>query len=163
MRRYTLNVGARKGHSIRGQSLPTGMHLGWVHVHTHTHTHTYSPYIVTCDYSRRRIRTGGERADRISSVRSVWLVPDGKPRARLRRHPPFSLLSRCLCCRKHRASREDVTIRTNISGMFRKPLPPKWDARSKVAGLAFIRKSRNVILSRKYVRRSHFSSVSDTS
>lgn len=115
-------------------------HLGWMHEHTQTYS-----YIVTCDYSRRRIQTGG---DRISSVRSVWLVPDGKPRSRLRRHSLFSLLSRCLCCRKHRASREDVTIRTNISGMFRKPLPPKWNARSKV-GAGLVRKSRNVILSWK--------------
>ena len=78
-------------------------------------------------FTKARIQTGGERADRISSVRSVWLVPDGKPRARLQRHPPFSLLSCCLRCRKHRTSREDVTIRTNISGMFRKPLPPKME------------------------------------
>lgn len=128
----------------------------WTKWATQTHIHTQScrqycrRYIVTCDYSRRRIQTRGERANRISSVRSVWLVPTGKPRARLRRHPLFSLLSRCLRCRKHGTSREDVTIRTNICGMFWKPLPPKWDARSKVGEEhALIRKCRNVIQIRR--------------
>lgn len=93
----------------------------------HIYTDVFTVHCYVCDYSRKCIQTGRERADRISSVRSVWLVPDGKPRARLRRHPPFSMLSCCLRCRKHRASREDVTIRTNISGMFRKPLPPKME------------------------------------
>lgn len=135
----------KRRRSFNTRSIATVEFASRLNAQTYTDTFVH---IVTCDYSRKRIQTGGDQASRISSVRSVWLVPDGKPRSRLRRHSLFSLLSRCLCCRKHRASHEDVTIRTNISGMFRKPLPSKWNARSKV-GAGLVRKSRNVILSWK--------------
>lgn len=46
------------------------MDNGWLHIHTRS-CREYCRHI-TYDYSRRRIQTGGERANRISSVRSVW-------------------------------------------------------------------------------------------
>lgn len=39
MHRCALNGEAEKGHLIRGQSLPTRMHLGWVHERTYIHRH----------------------------------------------------------------------------------------------------------------------------
>lgn len=115
------------------------------------------------DYSRRRIQ---ERADRISYVRSDCLSRLANRGARLRRRPPAASLppSRVAYCRKHGASREDVTVRISATTVctenhFRRN--SSAHVRSKVGAPPLIRKSRNVILSYKYVRSRRRLSVSD--
>lgn len=119
-------------------------------------------FAVRTDCSRRRIQTEEENGR--TGSRPLGLSGLSRMANRRRDYDDVRLSP---CCRaaysvgNTGASREDVTSLTNISGMFQQPLPPKWDARSKVgARLALIRKSRNVVLPRKYVCRPRRSSVS---
>lgn len=120
--------------------------------------------IVTCDYSRRRIQTG-ERADRISYVRSDCLsrlANRGRDYDGVRLPP---CLRRVAYCRKHGASREDVTVRISATVCTENHFRRNGSAHSKVGeergAPPLIRESRNVILSYKYVSRSWRLSVSD--
>lgn len=90
MHRYALNGEAEKARLI-GQSL-SRMYLGWMHERLDVHRHIRRTLLRAIIHEDA---FGPEEngADRISSVRSVWLVPDGKPRARDYDAIRFSLLA----------------------------------------------------------------------
>lgn len=122
MRRYALNGEAEKGYLI-GQSLPTSMYPGWMHERTQIYRRTLLRAIIHED----AFGPEEKRVDRISSVRCVCLVPDGKPRARLRRHSPSSWLSRCLCRRKHRG----FPRRRHYSDKYQRHVPKGTSAETR--------------------------------
>jgi len=62
-------------------------------------------------------------SDRIPHVRSVWLVPTGKPTVRLRRHPPSCSLSRAALRRKHSGEGPLPVVKMSLSGRISRHFP----------------------------------------
>lgn len=153
MRRY-VKCG-EKGHSIRGQSLPTRMHLGWVHVRTQMAVadtrHTLLRAIIHEDAFR--LEENGRTGSRLLGLSDLSrMVNRGRDYDAIRLSP---------CCRAAYAVGNTelptkMSLSGRISGLFRKPLPSKWDASSKV-GEGDSRSSGNLAMS--YFRRKYDSSV----